>query len=206
MEPETNVYTALAKAQAEMTAAAKGSLNKHLGNKYADLAAVQDACLPALNKQGFAVYQPFVADEAGYWVETILAHYSGASLSCRIPLILGKHDMQGLGSAITYARRYGLLCMSGVAPEDDDGNKAADQGHKEPVRHKAPQKPASDPAFEIDVERACENIAAAGSISELMSVWNALNTTKKAVVADNRVIKAKDDRKAQLTKEEEQAA
>ena len=46
-------------------------------------------------------------------------------LDCEVPLIIGKNDMQGYGSAVTYARRYGLMTMAGIAPEDDDGNAAA---------------------------------------------------------------------------------
>ena len=46
-------------------------------------------------------------------------------MECPVPLIVQKNDMQGLGSAITYARRYGLMSMAGIAPEDDDGNAAA---------------------------------------------------------------------------------
>jgi hypothetical protein len=58
-------------------------------------------------------------------VQTVFLHMSGERLECRVPLIIGKNDMQGFGSAVTYARRYGLMAMAGIAPEDDDGNAAA---------------------------------------------------------------------------------
>ena len=48
----------------------------------------------------------------------------GFSFKSKVYLRLGKQDMQGYGSATTYARRYGLLGMAGIAPEDDDGNAA----------------------------------------------------------------------------------
>ena len=122
----TSIAAALAKAQAEMGPALKDSENPHFKSRYADLASVMDACLPALNKYGIAVVQPFVTDELnGKCVKTVLLHDSGETLECAVPLILGKNDMQGLGSAMTYARRYGLMCMAGIAPEDDDGNAAA---------------------------------------------------------------------------------
>ena len=124
---EVGIYGALAKAQAEMGRAAKDASNPHFNKKYADLASVQDACLPALHKHGFAVFQPVERTEQGLAVRTILAHESGETLDCSVPLVNFRNDMQGLGSAITYARRYGLLCMSGVAPEDDDGNAAVRQ-------------------------------------------------------------------------------
>jgi len=123
MENKT-ISAALAKAQAKMGRAVKDSTNSAFKSKYADLASVMDACLPALNEAGIAVIQPFHQDEFGRYVKTILVHESGETLECVIPLILGKNDMQGLGSAITYARRYGLMSMAGIAPEDDDGNAA----------------------------------------------------------------------------------
>lgn len=120
------IATALAKAQAEMGKALKDSVNPAFRSKYADLGNVMDACLPALNKHGIAVIQPFHTDDLGNrFVKTVFIHESGETLDCAIPLIVSKADMQGLGSATTYARRYGLMAMAGIAPEDDDGNAAA---------------------------------------------------------------------------------
>jgi hypothetical protein len=62
----------------------------------------------------------------------VLLHVSGEELRSRVPLIIGKPDMQGFGSAVTYARRYGLMAMAGIAPEDDDGNAAAASPKKSP--------------------------------------------------------------------------
>jgi hypothetical protein len=120
-----SIASALAAAQAEMGPALKGTENPHFRSKYADLASVMDACLPALNRHGIAVIQPLSENEFGRHVVTRFIHSSGETLECPIPLIVGKQDMQGLGSAITYARRYGLMSLAGIAPEDDDGNAAA---------------------------------------------------------------------------------
>ena len=137
MTERKSIATALAKAQAEMGKALKQSSNPHFKSKYADLGNVMDACLPALNAVGIAVIQPTGEDEHGRYVETVLIHgESGESLSCRVPLIVAKNDMQGYGSAVTYGRRYGLMAMAGIAPEDDDGNAAA----------KAPPRAATPPA------------------------------------------------------------
>lgn len=212
-----SLYGALAKAQAEMTGATKDSDNPHFRSKYADLGAVQDACLPALNKHGFAVFQPVVTDETGHWVETILAHEGGETISCRVPLLLGKHDMQGLGSAITYARRYGLMCMSGVAPEDDDGNKAAEQGGKHEPRRRATSKADDDrwaPPDEegpplVDEKHVAQEVAKIKSITsvdELKSYWSALVNAQPYVARDARVVNAKDECKAALLKAEKEAA
>ena len=136
------IATALAKAQTEMGKALKQSNNPHFKSKYADLGNVMDACLPALNAVGIAVIQPTGEDDHGRYVETILIHgESGESLACRVPLIVGKNDMQGYGSAVTYGRRYGLMAMAGIAPEDDDGNAAAKAA------------PKSQPAKKITAEQ-----------------------------------------------------
>jgi hypothetical protein len=120
------LYSALAAAQAEMGPALKDSQNPAFKSKYADLASVMSACMPALSKHGIAVLQPAFDDEAGRYVKTIFVHGdTGEVAECRVPLIVAKNDMQGYGSAVTYARRYGLMGMAGIAPEDDDGNAAA---------------------------------------------------------------------------------
>ena len=126
MSAHKNIYAALACAQGQMGKAVKDTVNPHFKMKYADLAGVIDACLPALSANGISILQPTVDDETGRYVKTILAHgETDTQAECRVPLIVGKADMQGYGSAVTYARRYGLMCMAGIAPEDDDGNAAA---------------------------------------------------------------------------------
>ena len=117
---------ALAKAQSEMTSVSKNKTNPHFKKKYADLSAVIEACMPALNTNGIAVVQTTEMRDGGQMVMvTTLMHSSGESISSETPLIIGKQDMQGLGSAITYARRYSLMGVAGLAPDDDDGNAAA---------------------------------------------------------------------------------
>jgi hypothetical protein len=122
---DVSIAGALASAQKQMGKAFKSANNPHFRSKYADLASVMDACMGALNDNGIAVIQPLRETEFGRNVETIFIHKSGEQLECSIPLIISKNDMQGLGSAITYARRYGLMSLAGIAPEDDDGNAAA---------------------------------------------------------------------------------
>lgn len=116
---------ALAKAQGEMEGAAKGSLNPHFKNKYADLASIWDACRGPLSKNGLSILQPVSADGARVTVSTILAHSSGQWISESLTMTAQQNTPQGVGSAITYGRRYGLAAMVGIAPEDDDGNAAS---------------------------------------------------------------------------------
>jgi hypothetical protein len=135
-----SIATALAAAQANMGKASKKGSNEHFKSKYAELGSVMDACLPALNERGIAVIQPTGENELGRFVETILIHgESGEQLSCRVPLIVNKNDMQGYGSAVTYARRYGLMAMAGIAPEDDDGNAAVKAAPK-PAQTVSPEQ------------------------------------------------------------------
>lgn len=137
------LYSALAAAQSEMGRALKDSSNTHLKSKYADLASVFDACMPALSRHGIAVLQPTFDDDTGRYVKTVLVHgESGESTECRVPLIVQKNDMQGYGSAVTYARRYGLMSMTGIAPEDDDGNAAVNAAPKS--EHPRQERPKPD--------------------------------------------------------------
>ncbi len=132
---------AFVSAQSEMTAAHKGKVNPAFRSKYAELSDVMDACMPALRNHGFAVLQPIGRDEQGDFVETLFCHASGHQFSTRVYLILGKNDMQGFKSAVTYARRIGLGALAGVTDTDDDGNAAAKSRQRPPER---PQEPLYD--------------------------------------------------------------
>lgn len=116
---------ALPQAQAAMGDVFKNANNPAFRSKYADLAAVVEAVLPALNANGFTLLQPSAFDGERVTVGTMLLHESGQWVRCDLSIPLGKRDAHGIGSAVTYGRRYGLQAMSGVAPEDDDGNAAA---------------------------------------------------------------------------------
>lgn len=129
---------ALAKAQGEMEGAAKGNINPHFKSKYADLASVWEACREPLSKNGLAILQPVSAVGPSVTVTTILAHSSGEWLEESLTMTAQKNDPQGVGSAITYGRRYGLASMVGIAPEDDDGNAASARGQQEPQEVRTP--------------------------------------------------------------------
>ena len=183
-----NIATALASAQAKMGKALKSANNPHFKSKYADLASVTEACMPALNEAGIAVIQPTGEDETGRYVETMLIHGpSGEVLKCRVPLIVQKNDMQGYGSAVTYVRRYGLMSMSGVAPEDDDGNAAA----KSPPRQQAHKEPVAGAVAE-----ATAMLFGADDLDDLKRIWT---NVPKDVQASQEVINAKDARKAEIS-------
>ena len=126
---------AFAKAQAEMGAAFKNSKNPFLKNKYADLTAIQNAVYPPFHANGFIIQQCPDRDEHGTYVETIITHEQGGAFDCKVYLEYKANDMQSMGGAITYARRYGLSALTGVPIEDDDGNMA--NGRTAPVAQKS---------------------------------------------------------------------
>lgn len=194
------IATALAKAQANMGKALKQNKNDHFRTKYADLGNVMDACLPALNEAGIAVIQPTGEDDRGRYVDTILIHgETGETLTCRVPLILQKNDMQGFGSAVTYARRYGLMTMAGIAPEDDDGNAAAAAAPKRDGDKSAQKQETSKPQGPSAeaVDKAISYLGDAESLDDLKARWK---NVPPAVAAHERVIAAKDAAKIRLDK------
>jgi hypothetical protein len=126
MTEHKNIYMALCAAQAGMGKVVKGATNPAFKSKYADLGDVVSVAVPALNEQGIAMFHYMVRDEQGAVMRTMLVHgASETSVSCDVPLIINKNDMQGMKSATTYAKRIGLESLTGIAPEDDDGNAAA---------------------------------------------------------------------------------
>ena len=128
----TDAITAFIKAQSEMGAALKSAKNPFFKSSYADLSAVQSAVYPPFHANGFAIVQTGGADAFAQYIETRFIHQAAAPdmFTCRVYLMHKQGDMQSLGSAITYARRYGLCALSGVPLEDDDGNRAA--GREQP--------------------------------------------------------------------------
>lgn len=122
---------AMAKAFAQIEGASADKTNPHFKSKYADLGNVIDAIKPAISEHGLWFYQVVHSLPGFAAVETVIVHSSGERLSCgvvNVPVV--KNDAQGYGSALTYARRYSLSSAFGVAPEDDDGNKACEQPKK----------------------------------------------------------------------------
>lgn len=151
MKSETigKLAEALAKAQGMMEFAKKDSTNPHFKSKYADIASVIDAVRECLSKNNLS----YVQYEEDDHLVTLLMHSSGEWISGKMKLLMGKQDMQGKGSALTYARRYGLASMVGIAQDDDDGNQAAEKPGSKDKAGSAPKvitpKPveSEDPAW-----------------------------------------------------------
>jgi hypothetical protein len=134
-EQVNELAAALAKAQAVMPGAKKDQINPHFKSRFADLASVWDACRAPLAENGLSVVQALEpAPEGALMLVSTLLHTSGQWINSTVLMPLAKPDPQGYGSAITYARRYALAALVGVAPEDDDGNAASQDpngGHYE---------------------------------------------------------------------------
>jgi hypothetical protein len=121
---------ALSKAQAQMQGAVKDSSNPFFKSKYADLSSVWNSCREPLTNNGLTVIQTTDGADGVIELITTLAHTSGQFIRGRLPLRPVKNDPQGIGSAISYARRYGLSSIVGVIQEDDDGERAMDRNNK----------------------------------------------------------------------------
>lgn len=139
MSAEVNeLFAAMAKAQAVVRDAAKdGKSNR---NKYATLESVLVSVREAFGPHGLAVVQMPQDVEGGVVVETMVVHSSGqwmrSSIAVGVKADKGMSTVQTMGSAITYLRRYTLMALAGIAPEDDDGATA---GSAEVKRRKAPE-------------------------------------------------------------------
>ena len=124
---------ALSKAQSAITGALKDNANSFFKSKYADLASCWDACRQQLAANNLAVIQTTEVTEAGTVLVTTLAHSSGEWMRGYLPVLTKDSGPQGQGSGLTYARRYALAAIVGLAQIDDDGEAAQARGKKEPT-------------------------------------------------------------------------
>lgn len=124
-----SIMPAFIKAQADIGHAIKDAKNPHFKNQYATLESVIDASKTHLLKNKIILCQTLSTENV---LETTLLHESGEFISSEVKLILSKQDMQQLGSAITYARRYAIASLLNMAQEDDDGNAASEKTSEKP--------------------------------------------------------------------------
>lgn len=137
----------LVKAQAKLPSAKKNATNPHFRSHYADLKAINEAAA-VIHEFGLSWVQGGEVRDGQFGIETTLLHISGQYISGFTPVIVGdtarSNGPQAWGSGITYARRYGLSALLGIAAdEDDDGNSA--QNTRSQARQDAPApKPQAD--------------------------------------------------------------
>jgi hypothetical protein len=147
------IASALVKAQKGFGPALKTSTNPAFRSKYASLENCIEAVIDSLNDNGIMLMQPTHLCEDGVIIETLFLHESGEQLSAgKLHVPATKHDAQGYGSALSYARRYSLLAACGIATEDDDGNNASKPKAPlaKPVAQAAAPVKASPPPAKIE--------------------------------------------------------
>jgi hypothetical protein len=137
-ETITKLSAALVKFSGKMTKVGKDAVNPHFRNKYASLSNIIEGTQGALAECGLAIIQ-LPAGE--HQLTTILMHETGEYISETYTMRPSKNDPQGLGSAITYQRRYALGAILNLnIDEDDDGNEAS----------KSPAKPLAKKPIQVD--------------------------------------------------------
>lgn len=203
-ESVAKLAAALAKAQGEMGGAVKDAANPAFKSKYATLEAVIDAVKPALSANGIAYVQaPGEVGEAGVPITTVLVHgESGEWMRSTLTVPLGnRRDAQGVGSAISYGRRYSLMSVLGIAAEDDDGNAASEGGNG---RSKPPEKD-----WRNDADHAETLIRGTKSISEfadlMQTPWIVGIAAQAPKHIADRLRAAATEQKAKLTNRQEAA-
>jgi hypothetical protein len=168
------IATALVKAQMEMGNAIKGSSNPFFKKQYADLNAIREACMPALNKHGIVVLQPIVHVDGKNFVKTMLLHESGECLESFTEIVYSKqNDAQAQGSGISYARRYGLQSFINVGASDDDGNASSQPQPMKKVSYESSK----------DMAMIGEQLRLMSSIDELNAYYNQVQPTDAAIKA-----------------------
>ena len=120
---------ALAAFQAELPAIAKAN-TADMGTfktKYADLADISRVVLPLLAKHGLSFSAKPTIDDQGRFVLAYVLRHAGGDCDAGIYPLPANVSPQQVGSAITYARRYALSSITGIAPDEDDDGKAAQE-------------------------------------------------------------------------------
>lgn len=147
------IFTALAKAQSEFKSIPKNKEVKKKGKTkdgawfeysyfYADLDEIIEQTRKPLTTNGLSFYQTIHTTEC----VTFINHTSGEFIQSSCPIILNTDDMQKIGAAITYAKRYGLSMALGVSTDEDaDANELLNEPYAvtkrpAPVRVDAPVK------------------------------------------------------------------
>lgn len=157
---------ALVAAQGELQTVTKDAKNPYFKSNYATLEAVTDTIRPIYAKHGLAIVQFPISDNGSYGLETRLVHKSGEWMSATAFMKPVKDDPQGVGSLITYLRRYSAQSVAFLASADDDGNDASGK------------KPEAAPTRKVEVDKDSVKTTL-DSIGELM---HKLDAEKRSAV------------------------
>ena len=171
------IAEALVSAQKEIKFAVKDSTNPHYKSKYANINSVIDAVKKPLNDNGIAILQSLSpSDDNKLHLTTRLIHSSGEWIEDTAVCPIQKQDPQGLGSAVSYIRRYSLSALCSVYADDDDGQSAA-----------------------LNASDYLQKITQSQTLEELQANYNfVMSEVKNDRTLSKLVIEAKDKRKAEL--------
>lgn len=153
----TEIASALAKVQAKLEPASKDKDNPFLKSKYASLDSIWSTCRKLLTDNGLSVAQMPTTMDGQLALTTVLMHgKSGQFIRSTFEIQPTKADPQGVGSALTYARRYALSALVGITVDDDDDGHAASQTTKQqparqPAKKAAPPPNGFTPVFILDM-------------------------------------------------------
>jgi hypothetical protein len=171
--------TALAKAQGQIDDATKTGLNPAFKSRYADLAAVRAAIKEPLAVNDLAIVQLPRTLDGSVEVETMIIHKSGEFIAETLRMPVNKWDAHGIGSGITYGRRYGLMSMLGIAADDDDGNGAVD---RTPVAVQPVKK--AQPEISNKLKSSANEAANQGTIG-LNNWWKTLTPDERNSISED---------------------
>ena len=150
--PDINeLATALSKAQGAMEPPVFDKVNPHFKSDYASLTAIQEATRPHLAANGLSIVQWPISNGDGICVVTRLMHSSGQWMQGTLRMPVERKTAHGIGSGITYGKRYSWQAICGIAAEeDDDGNAAA--GKPSAVEQEIKDREANAPLNEAKAD------------------------------------------------------
>lgn len=178
------IYDSLAQAQAKLSNPTRNRTVKVASSRgsysfeYATYDHILDTIRPVLAEFGLATSQGVEIIEGEEWMVTSLYHKDGGAIRNMTKVILpSTTDRDGnvkamspqeYGSALTYARRYGLCLLLNIASEeDDDGNSAAGNGMKD-IKH----VPFPEPGVIVEVTGVLENFEAIARGRTQVYAWH----------------------------------
>jgi hypothetical protein len=194
-EQINEISAALAKAQGEISNPAKEAQNPHFRSHYADLSSGINAVRASLSSNGISFIQATRLEGDVLIVDTRLSHASGQWIESEFPACRFPAKPQEVGSALTYARRYALFALVGIAGEDDDGNAA--NATETPAQRKSAPTPPKPPSDTFDMENSqltrdllLSTMEMAATVADLQK-WQVDNnaTIARLLEADKHVVR-----------------
>jgi len=177
-------HKALLQAQRQMVDPMKDASNPHFNSKFVSLRGICEAVRPALQDAEITMTQAIDFDGDRMFVRTVLTHVAGGSVESRCPVLTVKaNDPQAMGSAITYARRYALAAICGVAPSDDDDDGARATRGAEGRKPAKKLEPFDSVEFAVAAIRQTKTPASLQAVAERIKATRFQGVDKETAVA-----------------------